>query len=601
MTGRTTGLKAAAAIGVLAVGLAACGGGSGSGKSADDGKPKKGGTLKLVGAGGQDNLDPTSAYSTVSSAFQRTYSRQLFAYPASKDPKVASTPVPDAAAEMPTLDNGGISKDGLTYKIKIRPGIQWDSQPPRPMVAGDFVRAFKHMCNPASPVGAPNYYLPNIKGMQSYCDPFLKDKKLQQDPKGIAAYENGHDISGVKALDDATIQFTLAKPASDFISLLGMTFASAVPVEYYNYVPGSPDQFRHLVSAGPYKVTQFNPGKSITFDKNTNWKQDSDPLRHQYVDRIVFTEGQESPEGVQQQVEGGAADISADVAMPASALGRLAAKNDPNLTVNGPPISNPYLVFNFKSPNANKAMQKLKVRQAIEYAINKVALARVYGGPKYNTPLNTIIPPDSVGYQDYNLYPTNGSQGDPAKCKQLLAEAGYPNGFKLKAAYRQAGNHPAIFQSYAQDMKACGITVEGVPVPQADFYTQFLQKTDNTTAGKWDVAAPGWVPDWFGNNGRAVVSPLFDGRNWADGTSNYGDYDSPVTNALIDKALTAKTMEDTQKFWHEADVQIMKDAAIVPFMAQKTPWYHSSRVKGATWLPIAQQFDFTNLWLSSGS
>jgi hypothetical protein len=36
-------------------------------------------------------------------------------------------------------------------------------------------------------------------------------------------------------------------------------------------------------------------------------------------------------------------------------------------------------------------------------------------------------------------------------------------------------------------------------------------------------------------------------------------------------------------------------------MAQKTPWYHSSRVKGATWLPIAQQFDFTNLWLSSGS
>ncbi|MDN3352865.1 ABC transporter substrate-binding protein [Actinomadura sp. DC4] len=601
MTGRTTGLRAAAAIGVLAVGLAACGGGSGSSSSSDDGKPKKGGTLKLVGAGGQDNLDPTSAYSTVSSAFQRTYSRQLFAYPASKDAKVASTPVPDAAAEMPTADNGGISKDGLTYKIKIRPGIMWDSQPPRPMVAGDFVRAFKHMCNPASPVGAPNYYLPNIKGMQSYCDPFLKDKKLQQDPKGIETYENGHDISGVKALDDATIQFTLTKPASDFISLLGMTFASAVPVEYYKYVPGSPDQFRHLVSAGPYKVTQFNPGKSITFEKNPNWKQDTDPLRHQYVDSIVFTEGQESPEGVQQQLEGGSADISADVAMPASALGRLAAKNDPNLTVNGPPISNPYLVFNFRSPNANKAMSKLKVRQAIEYAINKVALARVYGGPKYNTPLNTIIPPDSIGYEDYNLYPTNGSQGDPAKCKSLLSEAGYPNGFKIKAAYRQAGNHPAIFQSYAQDLKACGITVEGVPVPQADFYTQFLQKTDNTTAGKWDVAAPGWVPDWFGNNGRAVISPLFDGRNWADGTSNYGDYDSPVTNGLIDKALTAKTAEDTQKFWHAADVQIMKDAAIVPFMAQKTPWYHSSRVKGAVWLPIAQQFDFTNLWLSSGS
>jgi peptide/nickel transport system substrate-binding protein len=601
MTGRTTGLRAAAAIGVLAVGLAACGGGSGGGSGSDDGKPKMGGTLKLVGAGGQDNLDPTSAYSTVSSAFERTYARQLFAYPASKDPKVASAPVPDVASEMPTMQNGGMSKDGLTYTIKLRQGVMWDSQPPRPVVAGDFVRGFKHMCNPASPVGAPNYYLPNIKGMQSFCDPFLNDKKLQQDPKGIEAYENGHEISGVKALDDYTIQFTLTKPASDFINLLAETFASAVPVEYYKYVPGSPDEFRHLVSDGPYKITQFNPGKSITFAKNANWKQATDPLRHQYVDGIQVTEGQESPEGVQQQVEGGSADISMDQPVPASALGRLAAKNDPNLTVNGPPISNPYLVFNFKSPNANKAMQKLKVRQAIEYAINKVALAKVYGGPKYNTPLNTIIPPDSVGYQAYNLYPTNGSQGDPNKCKQMLAEAGYPHGLKVKAAYRQAGNHPAIFQSYAQDMKACGITVEGVPVPQADFYTQFLQKTDNATAGKWDVAAPGWVPDWFGNNGRAVISPLFDGRNWADGTSNYGAYNSPVTNGLIDKAITATTLADAQNYWHQADVQIMKDAAIVPFMAQKTPWYHSSRVKGAVWLPISQQFDYTNLWLSSGS
>jgi peptide/nickel transport system substrate-binding protein len=599
MTWRTTGLRAAAAIGTLALGLAACGGGSGGTKSSDDGKPKMGGTLKLVGALGQENFDPTSSYSAVDSSFMRTYARQLFGYPASTDPKTASTPVADVAAEIPTAENGGISKDGLTYTVKLRPGIMWDSQPPREMVAGDFVRAFKHMCNPASPVGAPNYYLPNIKGMQSYCDPYLNNKKLQQDTKGMAAYENGHEISGVKALDDHTIQFVLTRQASDFLNLLAMTFASAVPVEYYNYVPGSPDQFKHLISAGPYKVTEMNPGKSMSLVKNPNWKQATDPLRHQYLDGIQVTEGQESPESVQQQVASGNQDISVDQPVPASQLGILASKNDPNLTVNGPPNSNPYLVFNLRSPN--KAMSKLKVRQAIEYAINKVALTKIYGGLKYNTPLNTVIPPDSVGYQDYNLYPTNGSQGDSAKCKQMLSEAGYPNGLKVKAAYRQAGNHPAIFQSYAQDLKACGITVEGIPVPQADYYSQFLQKTDNAKSGKWDVSAPGWIPDWFGNNGRSVVQPLFDGRNWADGTSNYGGYDSPVTNSLIDKALAAKTPADVQNYWHQADMQIMKDAAIVPFMAQKTPWYHSSRVKNTIWVPITQSYDYTNLWLSSGS
>jgi peptide/nickel transport system substrate-binding protein len=454
------------------------------------------------------------------------------------------------------------------------------------------------MCNPAAPVGAPNYYLPLISGMQSYCTPFLDNKGIQSSPAQIEAYVNGHEISGITAPDDHTLQFTLTQRASDFLNLLAMTFTSAVPVEYLKYVPGSNDQFKHLISAGPYKISTFDPGKSILMTKNTNWRQDSDPLRHQYVDQIQVTEGQSSPEAVFQQIEAGSADVSYDQPVPTAQLGRLAAEDASNLTVNGPPISNPYLVFNLHSPNENKAMQNVKVRQAINYAINKVALAKVYGGPKYNTPLNQVIPPDSVGYQEFNLYPTTGSQGDAATCKSLLAEAGVTN-LTVKAAYRNAGNHPAIFQSYAQDLKSCGITVTGVPLAQADFYSQFLQKIDNARAGKWDVAAPGWVPDWFGNNGRSVVSPLFDGRNWADGTSNYGGYDSPATNGLIDQALQAKTTDDAAKYWHEADQQIMKDAAIVPFMAQKTPWYHSARVKNAIWVPISQNYDLTNLWLGT--
>lgn len=600
MTRSTGGLAAVAWVGALALGLAACGGGTGgTGGRLADGSPRSGGTLKLVGAGGQDNFDPTSSYSTTSNSLMRGYARQLFAYPASIDPKQASTPQPDVAARVPTIGNGGLSADGLTYKIPLRKGVMWDSSPPRELVAGDFVRSFKHMCNPASPVGAPNYYLPVVAGMEAYCGPFLTNKALQFDPAGIAAYENGHDISGVKALDDHTLQIQLTRPASDFLNLLAMTFASAVPVEYLKYLPGSNDEFKNLVSAGPYKVSHYNPGKLITLVRNPHWNKDSDPLRHQYVDEIQVTEGVSSPEAVFQQIQSGVSDISYDQPVPSSQLGRLAAGSDPDLTVNGPPISNPYLVFNLRSPNSNNAMQNPKVRQAIEYALNKVALAKIYGGPKYNTPLNAVIPPDSLGYKRFDLYPTNGNEGDPAKCKAMLAAAGFPNGLSVKAAYRNAGNHPAIYQSYAQDLQACGIKVTGIAVPQADFYTQFLQKTANAIAGKWDVAAPGWVPDWFGNNGRSVIQPLFDGRNWTDGTSNYGDYNNPITNSLIDQALAAKSADVAANYWSQADQQIMKDAAIVPFMAQKTPWYHSGRVKHAIWVPISQNYDFTNLWLSS--
>ncbi|MCW2938886.1 MAG: transporter substrate-binding protein [Actinomycetia bacterium] len=601
MTRRTKRSTVVAGFGALAlttsVGLSACGGG-GTISGGNSGTPVKGGTLKLIGAGGQDDLDPTSAYSTNASALIRTYGRQLFSYPASTDLKVSTTPVADAADKVPTTGNGGMSADGLTYKITLRKGIMWDTSPPREMVAADFVRSFKHMCNPAAPVGAPGYYLPVIKGMQAYCTPYLTNKALQGNVAGMKAYEEGHEIAGVKAVDSSTLQLQLNAPASDVLNLLAMTFASAVPVEYYQYVPGSNALFGHLVSAGPYRVTTFNPGRQIVLQKNTNWKPATDPLRHQYVDQIQITEGQNSSEAVQQQLQSGASDLSYDVAMSSATLGQLAGRNDPNLTVNGPPISNPYLVFNLRSPNANNAMQNLKVRQAINFAINKVALAQIYGGPKYNTPLNSTIPPDSLGYKDFNLYPTTNNQGDPATCKSLLSQAGYPNGLTVKAAYRQSGNHPAIYQSYAQDLGACGIKVVGVPQQAADFYSQFLQKNANAIAGKWDIAAPGWVPDWFGNNGRANIQPLFDGRNWADGTSNYGDYDSPITNALIDKALQAKSTGEAAANWANASEQIMKDAAIVPFMSQKTPWYHSSRVKNAIWVPITQQFDYTNLWLS---
>jgi peptide/nickel transport system substrate-binding protein len=453
------------------------------------------------------------------------------------------------------------------------------------------------MCNPVKPVGSPNYYLPLIQGMQDYCNPYLTNTSIASNLGAMEAYEDGHQIPGVQALDAGTIQFRLNEPASDFLNLLSMTFTSAMPQEYYRYTPGSLAEYNHLVSAGPYQVQSYSPGKSLTLVRNPSWSKSTDPLRNQYVDTIQITEGQPNPQAVLQLLQSGSQDLAYDVAMDPSTLSQLAGRNDPNLTVNGPPIGNPYLVFNLLSRNEGGAMGKVQVRQAIEYAINKVNLAKVYGGPKYNTPLNGVVPPDSVGYKDFNLYPTPNNQGDAAKCKQMLAQAGYPGGLTLKATYRQTGVHPLIYQSYAQDLAACGIRVTGTAQQGADFYA-YLQTTNNARQSRWDISAPGWSPDWFGNNGRANLQPLFSGQNWADGTSNYGDYDSPVTNALIEKANTSRTEADANAAWQAVNEQVMKDAVIVPFMAQKTPWYHSSRVRHAIWVPISQQFDYTNLWLS---
>ena len=66
-------------------------------------------------------------------------------------------------------------------------------------------------------------------------------------------------------------------------------------------------------------------------------------------------------------------------------------------------------MFNLQSPNNGSALGNVEVRQALEYAVDKVALGQVYGGPTLNTPLGQVIPPGNVGYQKIDPYQTRGA------------------------------------------------------------------------------------------------------------------------------------------------------------------------------------------------
>ena len=589
-----------AALTATAIALAACGSGSGNGGGAPGsaaGNPVTGGTLKLLGSSDVDHLDTASAYYTASYTLERTYARQLFSYPAATDTTAANNPVPDVATEMPTTDDGGVSADGRTYTIHLRSGVEWNTSPARAVTAQDFVLGLKRLCNPVSPVGAPGYYENTIAGMKAYCDGFAK---VAGTTSAISAYIGGHQITGVKATDPQTLVFTLLRPAGDFVNILAMPFASAAPQEYLRYLPDSAPFRAHTISDGPYQVTGYTANQRITLDKNPAWTQAADPIRHQYVDHISVTEGQDAGP-VQQQIQAGTADLEWDTTVPTPSIPALQAAKDARLGTYPALDSNPYLVFNLQSPTAGGALQNVKVRQAIEYAVDKTAIGQVYGRPALNTPLDQVIPPGNVGYQQFDLYPTPQSKGAPATCKSMLAAAGYPNGFTMKDVYRNAGDHPAVAQDIQADLKACGITDQLIPVNQGDYYGKYLNSPSAAQRGVWDISEPGWVPDWYGNNGRAIIEPLFDGRNYGPNSVDYGDYDNPAVNALIDKALAAPDQNTAATSWHQADLQIMKDAAIVPLQTQKTALYRSSRVHNAVFLPFSQAYDVTQIWLSPNS
>jgi peptide/nickel transport system substrate-binding protein len=597
MTRNTRALTWVAAICAVGMGLTACSTGStgGTGGTAPGGSASaaavRGGTLNMLGSGDVDYMDPNISYYSIGYLGLRMWSRQLFTYPAKAGETTHA--VPDLAAEMPTTGKG-VSADGLTYTIAIRPGAKWNTSPARQVTAADMVRGVKRTCNPAQPFGGLPDYLDLIVGLKSFCDGFAK---VGHTPAAMTAYMDSTPLPGVVAKDDLTVEFKLTHPASYFPDMLTLPAFSPAPKEYDAYVPASAELASHTISDGPYMIESYAPTKNITFTRNPAWSADSDPVRKAYVDKIVVNETV-TQDSTQQQLQTGTptADMEWDNFPPPSQLPALISQKDPNLNLGPTSSSNPYIVFNTVSPNTNGALGNVKVRQALSEAISRTNIIQVLGGPKLNEPLSHVVPSNIVGGENnFDLYPY-----DPTKAKADLAAAGYPNGLSLKMLYRNSSQGSSkTFQTVQQDLSKIGVTVVGVPSPNADFYTKYLQVPTVARRGVWDLAIAGWGSDWYGNAALSFFNPLFYGKAaFPPNGSNFGLYDNPAANTLIEQAGSAKTTDEAASMWAQADQQVMKDAPFFPITNPQQANYRASQVQGAVYVPAIQNFDPTNVWLS---
>ena len=596
MSRRTSRLTAVAALCTVGLAVTACSGTikpatTASGGAASGPPAVSGGTLNMLGVGDVDYMDPNITYFTTGYLNTRMWSRTLFTNPAISGKNFST--VPDMATEMPTTANGGISTDGLTYTIKIKPGIKWNTSPVRAVTAADMVRGIMRMCNPAQPFGGTPDFSALIVGFQPFCAGFAK---VAATAPAMAAYMNKTALPGVVATNDSTVTFKLTHPAAFFTDMLTMSDFSGAPVEYNQYIPGSSELAQHTISDGPYKVDSYVPTKSINYSRNPAWNAATDTVRKAYVDKIVVNETG-TQDSIQQQLQTNtpAADVEWDTFPPPNQVPALAAKGDPNLVTSLSSSSNPYVLYNNESPNNNKALGNVKVRQALSYAINRSNIIQVLGGPKLNEPLTQILPSVILGgTPKYDAYPYN-----PTKAKQLLTEAGFPNGFTVKFLYRNVSQGSTkTFQTIQQDLSKIGVKVVGVPSPQADFYTKYLQVPAVAQRGVWDLSLAGWGSDWYGNAALSFFNPLFAGTpSFPPNGSNYGLYNSPTANAAITAAINAPNQEQAKTLWSAADHAVMNDAAIFPISNPLTANYHASQVHNTVYDPALQTFDPTNEWI----
>ena len=373
------------AVAILAaVSLAACSSSSttpASSASTPAGTPVTGGTLRFLSAGDFDHIDTLSAYVTSDVQMQRAFARQLVINPPSNNYNTAISIAPDVATVVPTTANGGLSADGLTYTFHLRSGVMWNSSPARAVVAGDFVREFKAMCNPVLGVGSPAYFVPVIAGMSTYCAAYAKVPATATAAQ-LAAFQNSHTISGVSA-PDATHAGDQAGPAGQRLPQhhrrAGFRRCPTggirqLPARQPAVPPAHP--LRWAVRDPSYTAT-----KQVVFTKNPAWTQASDPVRHQYVNEIVINEGQSSATALQQELQAGSADLSWDTAFPPADIPAMQASHDPNFGIYGGHITNPYLVFNVSSRAGEEPRAAAGDRVRDQQGVDRQDLRRHHAEP----------------------------------------------------------------------------------------------------------------------------------------------------------------------------------------------------------------------------
>ena len=378
--------------------------------------------------------------------------------------------------------------------------------------------------------------------------------------------------------------------------MLSLTAFSPAPKEYDAYIPAGPELAQHTIADGPYKISKYNPAHTMSLIRNPAWDASTDQVRKAYVDAVEINMTGDQ-DAIQQQLQANTAnaDMEWDTFPPVSAVPGLIAKKDPNFYLGPTFSSNPYVIFNTVSPNNGGALGKPAVRKALEEAINRDNLIQDLNGPIVSPPLTHVLPAGIDGSTDINLY-----KHDPAQAKKDLAAAGYPNGITLKFLYRsKSSGQVKNFGTIQQDLKAAGFTVTGVPVPNADFYTKYLQVPSVAKAGTWDLAEAGWGPDWYGDAALSFFGPLFNGKAaFPPIGSNFGFYQNPATDALIKQAGEEQDRTKSSALWAQADKQVMEDAAFFPITSNNQVTYHATHTHNTVFIPAYQNIDPANVWLS---
>ncbi len=492
--------------------------------------PKQGGDIVVTYKDDITTLDPAIGYDWVNwSMIKSLYSRLM-------DYEPGTPNLVPSLAETFT-----VAPDGLTYTFKLRTGVKFSNG--REVVASDVKYSIERAVDPKTQ-GPGAGFFGAIKGFD--------------DVTGGKATT----LAGIETPDASTVVFNLSRPDATFLHVLAINFASVVPKEAVEAAGG--DFGKKPVGSGPFVLKDWTIGQKLLFERNKDYFVKDVP----HIDSFSVEVGQE-PLVALLRLQKGEVDIAGDGIPPAKFLEIKNSADGAKMIVDGEQLHTGYVTLNTKV----KPFDNVKVRQAMNMAINKDRITRILNGRA--TPANQPLPPLMPGY-DKSF---TGYAYDVAKAKGLLAEAGFADGFSTVLYSTNTDPQPRIAQAIQQDLAAVGVKAEIRALAQANVIA--AGGTEGEAPMIWS-GGMAWIADF--PDPSNFYGPILGCSGAVAGGWNWSWY----CNADLDKrAIAADSMSDPAKSadrtaaWGKVFTDIMADAPWVPVINERRVVAKSLRMGGA--------------------
>ncbi len=417
--------------------------------------------------------------------------------------------MPDEKTEViPGLaESWTISKDGLQYTFKLRKGITFHDGTPLNAAAVKF--SIERQFNPEHPA-----------------------YKLGKYP--FANYFFGN-VKAVEPLSDDRVAFLLKEPRASFLAVL--TAAAASIVSPAAAMKSGLDYPSKPVGTGPFKFASWERGQRVVLEKNPSyWKG---PVKY---DRVVFRPIVEDQARLTELLTG---QLDLIVGVPADFVGQL--EGNPKVGVlKQTGVHVWYLGIN----NQKKPFDDRRVRQALNYAVDKDAIVRdVLKGT--GTPSKGPVMPNTWGAEPaLRAYPY-----DPARAKKLLAEAGYPNGFSTTLWVPESGSgmqSPVAMSTVIQsNLKNVGINVALQTMEWGAYLAKLRSKEQDLFALSWMAGMED--PDM-------VMYPLLHSSQWTPNGPNRALYKNEQFDKLLSEARLTTDQGKRAALYRQAQKILIDDA-----------------------------------------